>query len=226
MRKIISLFIVLILNANFAYGQTFTENTAGACNFDSSNAYLSAIYEPNEHTCSVGYYLPANVDECMPCPNMYRCDGGTFSFNPDTAQGLVYNGGNFDTNINNFCAINIPKYLYAVYEPNEHICGAGYYLPANVDECVACISHGVCPGGTYTFNETMTQGFDGCENGYNLSNNVCVANVINITWDNASGDDIAANDAGTVTYGGDIRTPKKAQHINGKIFVGWTFNAQ
>ena len=54
----------------------------------------------------------------------------------------------------------------------------------------------------------------------------CKANTIAITWADASAEDIAANDAGSVTYGGDIRTPKKAVHKPGKIFTGWTFNAQ
>ncbi len=54
----------------------------------------------------------------------------------------------------------------------------------------------------------------------------CDANEISITWADASAEDIAANDAGSVTYGGDIRTPKKAVHKPGKIFTGWTFNTQ
>ena len=53
----------------------------------------------------------------------------------------------------------------------------------------------------------------------------CDANIITINWSNASAADIAANEAGTVTYGGDIRTPVAAEHIPGKIFVGWTFEA-
>ncbi len=184
-----------------------------------------ALYKPSVFTCNAGDFLPANAISCVQCPNGFTCPGGTFTFNSDSFQGLDFTVAT-GTQMNNICATNFPSDLMAIYTPNIHTCSAGYYLPANVDECVACISHGVCPGGTYTFNETTTQGFDGCENGYNLSNNVCVANVINITWDNASGNDIAANDAGTVTYGGDIRTPKKAQHINGKIFTGWTFNVQ
>ena len=58
-----------------------------------------------------------------------------------------------------------------------------------------------------------------------LGNSVasCDANVITINWDHADAADITANDAGSVTYGGNINTPKKAQHINGKIFTGWTF---
>ena len=52
----------------------------------------------------------------------------------------------------------------------------------------------------------------------------CDANEISITWADADAADITANNAGTVTYGGDIRTPKKAVHKPGKIFTGWTFN--
>ena len=52
----------------------------------------------------------------------------------------------------------------------------------------------------------------------------CDANVISITWDGADQTDIDANDAGQCTYGGDINTPKKAVHVPGKTFVGWTFD--
>jgi len=52
----------------------------------------------------------------------------------------------------------------------------------------------------------------------------CDANEISITWADADQSDIDANDAGSVTYGGDIRTPRKAVHKPGKIFTGWTFN--
>ena len=51
----------------------------------------------------------------------------------------------------------------------------------------------------------------------------CEANVISITWSGASASDIAANDAGTCTYGGEIRTPVAAAVIPGKTFVGWKF---
>ena len=52
----------------------------------------------------------------------------------------------------------------------------------------------------------------------------CDANVISITWDGADQTDIDANNAASVTYGGDINTPKKAVHVPGKTFVGWTFD--
>ena len=51
----------------------------------------------------------------------------------------------------------------------------------------------------------------------------CMPNVININWDGASEDDVLANDAGSVEYGGHIRTPVKAQTIKGKTFKGWRF---
>jgi len=54
----------------------------------------------------------------------------------------------------------------------------------------------------------------------------CVVNTIQITWADAAQSDIDANEAGQCTYGGDIRTPKKAVHKPGKIFTGWIFNAQ
>ncbi len=72
-------------------------------------------------------------------------------------------------------------------------------------------------------NVTDTCAIASCDTGYTLNNGACNANVISITWADASAEDIAANEAGTVTYGGDIRTPRKAVHKPGKIFTGWTF---
>ncbi|MBQ7409655.1 MAG: hypothetical protein IJV03_03750 [Alphaproteobacteria bacterium] len=53
---------------------------------------------------------------------------------------------------------------------------------------------------------------------------MCDANVININWSNADANDISANNAGTATYGSDVRTPVKAQTIKGKTFKGWRFS--
>ena len=52
----------------------------------------------------------------------------------------------------------------------------------------------------------------------------CEANEISIKWTDATPDDIAANNAGMCTYGGDIRTPVKAATIPGKTFKGWKFS--
>ena len=53
---------------------------------------------------------------------------------------------------------------------------------------------------------------------------MCEANVININWSNADAADVIANNAGTATYGSDVRTPVKAQTIKGKTFRGWRFS--
>ena len=52
----------------------------------------------------------------------------------------------------------------------------------------------------------------------------CEANTITINWSDASQTDIDANNAGTATYGSDVRTPVKAQTIKGKTFRGWRFS--
>ena len=57
-----------------------------------------------------------------------------------------------------------------------------------------------------------------------ITPDACVGNTITINWSNASQPDIDANDAGTVTYGGDIRTPRAATIIPGKVFLGWKFS--
>jgi hypothetical protein len=54
---------------------------------------------------------------------------------------------------------------------------------------------------------------------------MCEANVININWSDASAADISANNAGTATYGEDVRTPVKAATKKGQTFRGWRFSA-
>ncbi|MBQ0013693.1 MAG: hypothetical protein KBS86_03975 [Proteobacteria bacterium] len=53
---------------------------------------------------------------------------------------------------------------------------------------------------------------------------MCEANTITINWSNADAEDISANNAGTATYGSDVRTPVKAETIKGKTFKGWKFS--
>ena len=65
-----------------------------------------------------------------------------------------------------------------------------------------------------------------CEDGYSVSSDICTGNVITINWNGATAAAIAANNAGTAIYGGDIRTPQSydpSQVPAGKHFVGWKF---
>ena len=45
-----------------------------------------------------------------------------------------------------------------LFDRASYTCAAGYYLPADAIECVACLPGATCAGGTYTFNETSDQG--------------------------------------------------------------------
>lgn len=154
------LFIIFPINA-FAY---WTETITNQCGIIDNN--IRAVFVPNQHTCSAGYFLPANVDGCRPCPNDYVCNGGTFSFNEIQSQGIVYKQPTRQ-NIPNGCATNMPHDMVAVFTPN----------------------------------------------------------VININWTGATAAAISANNAGTVTYDSDIRTPQSAITVPGKRFTGWRFSA-
>ena len=130
-----------------------------ACNVDLSKYY--ARYRANTYTCQNGQYLPANTLGCVTCPTGFTCPGGTFEFNPDRFQGISLIAIHGST-MNNICAKNAPNIMSAIFTPNTHTCSAGYYLPANVDECTLCPADNICSGGTYTFNETIDQGIVAC----------------------------------------------------------------
>ena len=120
-----------------------------------------AIYKPYKYTCAQGEYLPANTLGCVVCPTGFNCPGGTYDFNPVYFQGIMFD--NITTSmINNICAINFPDEIIAIYRPNIHTCMPGYFLPANVDGCTICPQNNKCVGGTYTFNETTSQGIEAC----------------------------------------------------------------
>ena len=85
-----------------------------ACD-DAATDYYAA-YDAHEHTCSAGYFLPANTDGCRQCPPGYTCNGGTFEFNPDNYQGAILDTVT-TTTMNNVCADNFPTDLYAIYDP-------------------------------------------------------------------------------------------------------------
>ena len=51
----------------------------------------------------------------------------------------------------------------------------------------------------------------------------CAANNITINWSGTTTAEINANQARTAIYGGDIRTPRSATPVEGKIFKGWEF---
>ena len=56
--------------------------------------------------------------------------------------------------------------MFAIFEPDQYVCATGYYLPADAIDCVVCPENSYCSGGTYTFNETVTQGIESCPNNW------------------------------------------------------------
>ncbi|MFQ6729665.1 MAG: hypothetical protein ACLRFK_01255 [Alphaproteobacteria bacterium] len=138
------------LYGRYCAGGTYTFNT------DADQGIVIGSY-----VCNSGYFLPANTDQCKPCPSGFNCPGGTFQFNPDMFQGLYFTE-NITTTMNNVCAANFPTDIFAIYEANKHDCATGFYMPANTDGCVICPENNYCPGGAYTFNETIAQGITIC----------------------------------------------------------------
>ena len=173
----------MLLGIDYAWAETFTQDTPNACNFTVNTAYFVAEYEPNEYTCNSGYYLPANHDGCVQCPSIYSCPGGTFSFNENASQGIVFSSSAIiNQNISNMCAVNLPKVLSASFEPNTHTCSSGYYLPAGVDACTICRANNICSGGTYAFNETTDQGIQSCASGTfaPTGSTVCYPHILHV----------------------------------------------
>ena len=160
MKKYLFIFFAIYSCNAFAY---YNETIPNKCGIVGNKMY--AIFTPNVHTCSAGYFLPANIDGCRPCPNGYVCRGGTFSFNERQSQGIVYKT-TIRENIPYACAKNMPHDMVAVFNPN----------------------------------------------------------TININWSDTDIADVVANNAGSVVYDSDIRTPVRVAHKKGKVFVGWKFS--
>ena len=171
-------------------GQYLPANTLGCVSCTYGHACPGGTYNFNEtidqginigsYTCTKNYFLPAGSDTCVSCPNGFVCNGGTFYFNPNEYQGLEI-GTISTTPINNICAANFPPDLYSVYEPNEHNCAPGYYLPAGVDSCTICPQNNYCIGGTYAFNETSEQGIEQCIGGHApVGSSICYEHILHI----------------------------------------------
>ena len=158
MKKII-IFLSFLLNANVAFGYV-NETIQNQCGIMGNKFF--AIHTINSYTCQSGEFLPAYTLGCQPCPSGYTCSGGTYVFNENKYQGAVKSATYIDNDLTNMCSINAYHEMIAKITPNQHTCNAGYYMPANYDGCVICPADNYCVGGTYTFNETTTQGITAC----------------------------------------------------------------
>lgn len=173
MNKLMSIFLLLFIITP-VWADTITQNVSNECNVkylgaynDANQAQIEAIWQPNSYTCDVGYFLPADGIECIKCSDEHICLGGTYFFNILESQGIQ-----FDKILtNNFTNGCLKDYLgnehttmLAKWERHSYNCAPGYYLPADGIECVLCLMNNYCPGGTYDYSETMSQGIMLCPN--------------------------------------------------------------
>ena len=68
-------------------GDILVTNAIGSCS-PQFNQSFTAIFEIITYTCLPGYYLPADTESCVICPENSYCVGGTYSFNETTNQGI------------------------------------------------------------------------------------------------------------------------------------------
>ena len=160
------LFLIIPISA-FADQLLMSNITNGCSNNFSPNTYLRATFRPNQYQCNSGYYVPANNDGCVVCPEYYDCNGGNFTFNEEYDQGNKFKTI-ITEDITDGCredftrAYNNSANIMATFTPNVHNCNSGYYLQANVDSCTICPAGNKCVGGTYSFNEKTDQGIESC----------------------------------------------------------------
>ena len=190
MKRISILFLLFFLQSALA-DDLLTSNVQNGCSGGlEQNIYLVATFTLNQYTCNPGYYLPANTDHCVICPDIYDCSGGTFYFNKYLDQGNKFKL-QLTGNIANGCkegflgVMNNASNITATFVPNQYTCNAGYYLPANAIECTQCPENSYCPGGTLTFNETTPDGIFPCPNNQTSlpgSSSVDQCKTISLNW--------------------------------------------
>ncbi len=156
--KHISIILGVLLPTFVLADELYTSDIIGGCG-DVYN--YTAIFEPIVYTCVSGYYLPAGAISCQACPETHNCPGGTFTFDANHTQGIEY-GDILVSDAMGSCSSEFTQNFAAVFEPITYDCDAGYYLPADAIECELCLENSYCSGGTYTYNETITQGIMKC----------------------------------------------------------------
>ena len=176
----------------------------------SAGSYLTGVDDDTNEatiaTCTTGHYCPG-IAQNPTNPNRYIND----EFEDDGLRNCPNGysnsdaGSDEDTDCYRDCSLANANITFNI--TTDHVAtltGKDYYNTTNADTCKPAT----------------------CENGYHVNNSetACVPNVITISWGHTEPDDVTANNAGTVEYGGDIHTPVKAETIKGKTFLGWVFS--
>ncbi|MBR2828012.1 MAG: InlB B-repeat-containing protein, partial [Bacilli bacterium] len=130
-------------------------------------------------TCGEGEYLPADATSCTTCPPGSSCSGGDYNYNEITPQGNT-------------------------------LCPTGTYSTGGAKTCSSC-SGGTnslvgattcgetCPNADHVSTWSTACNISTCDNGYEISNNVCVRRQFNVTLNN-QGATIPGSSSVVVTY--------------------------
>ena len=172
MKKFLLFLLLFVTQSTLAnlITNTVVDGCSGEVLGINDNVTIEAIFEPINTTCQPGYYLPVNTLKCEQCPSEATCSPGTYSFSETKSRGIVYNDViSYDKPYG--CAQNLLGFddkvsFDAVFRPMVITCNPGYYLLANNIECTQCPENNYCVGGTYTFDETITQGITTCPTTY------------------------------------------------------------
>lgn len=161
---ILAIIFIIYFSVPALADDFITDNIINGC----GNSYsYSAIFEPIVYNCANGYFLPAGAVSCEKCPSEYTCPGGQYTFSATNTQGIT-EGDILVQNAIGSCTSDFNQSFSAIFEPILYTCSSGFYLPAGNDwindteGCRPCLNDNYCTGGTYTFNETVTQGITPC----------------------------------------------------------------
>ena len=172
MKKIVIFFFIQTAAIQASIGSHYACDTE-QLNIFNYETLMVPYFLTNSYSCNDGYFLPADSTECKPCPIGYVCNGGTFYFNKNISQGIILQQY-IKHSTNNTCSTNFLhstsniSNIVPIYHKNTYTCSVGFYLPAGNDwqndteGCRKCQENNYCPGGTYTFNETIAQGITIC----------------------------------------------------------------
>ena len=189
------LFSGITTGANYMFMSTFSGCTGltsiPAGLFSNISTSADYMFSNTFNGCTGVTALPENLFSGVTTAAIYMFNG-TFDgctsmagyIPPSTFAGLIANGhpsasGMWSntfrgTQLVTSCPTGTTQYTTGYIweegrkscELKSYTCTAGNYVPANNDGCTACVGAAYCPGGTYTFSTTESQGIVACPTGY------------------------------------------------------------
>lgn len=212
-----------MLTGDFSDGDICANECAGTCayNFNQDPTFRQIMLSNvnvSTTTCNAGYYCPGGeygvLDTSgshVKCPapypesatNSYSVDScyATITFNSNGGSAVATQTFNYTANTNSFSLSTIPTptkqdYTFLGWWDNSEFSG-----------------NQITTQTAFTTSKTLYAKWRS------------TSATINIVWSDTDAADIAATNAGSTTYGGNVKTPLKPQIKPGKSFLGWLFSS-